>query len=69
MHKGMRKSDVSQRLYEKLDSDPGLKYYLDDENIIKLVGKLIEGIGEVIEENNKRLSDDLLRGALAVLWK
>lgn len=62
MHKGMRKSDVSQRLYEKLDSDTDLKYYLDDENIIKLVGKLIEGIGEVIEENNKRLSDDLLRG-------
>lgn len=62
MHKGMRKSDVSQRLYEKLDSDLDLKYYLDDENIIKLVGKLIEGIGEVIEENNKRLSDDLLRG-------
>lgn len=62
MHKGMRKSDVSRKLYEKLDSDPDLKYYLDDENIIKLVGKLIEGIGEVIEENNKRLSDDLLRG-------
>ncbi len=62
MHKGMRKNDVSQRLYEKLDSDSDLKYYLDDENIIKLVGKLIEGIGEVIEENNKRLSDDLLRG-------
>ncbi len=63
----MRKSDVSQRLYEKLDSDPDLKYYLDDENIIKLVGKLIEGIGEVIEENNKRLSDDLLRGVSRVV--
>lgn len=62
MHKGMRKSDVSRKLYEKLDSDPDLKYYLDDENIIKLVVKLIEGIGEVVEENNKRLSDDLLRG-------
>lgn len=64
MHKGMRKSDVSQRLYEKLDSDPGLKYYLDDENIIKLVGKLIEGIGEVIEENNKKW---MICGSILVL--
>ena len=65
MHKGMRKNDSIYKRNtrnENLDSDSDLKYYLDDENIIKLVGKLIEGIGEVIEENNKRLSDDLLRG-------
>lgn len=60
MHKGLRKSEVSRKLYEKIDSDPDLKYYLDDENITKLVELLIEGIGEIIEENNKRLSDALL---------
>lgn len=62
MHKGLRKSEVSQKLYEKINSDPDLKYYLNDESIMKLVELLIEGIGEIIEENNRRLSDDLLRG-------
>lgn len=61
MYGGLRKSDVSRKLSEKIDSDPDLKYYLDDENVIKLVGLLIDGIGEIIEENNKRLRDDLLR--------
>ncbi|MCM1218848.1 MAG: hypothetical protein NC548_30565 [Lachnospiraceae bacterium] len=61
MHRGLRKSDVTQKLYKKIDSDPDLKYYLDDENIIKLIGILIEGIGEIIEENNKKLSDEWLR--------
>lgn len=61
MYGGLRKSDVSRKLSEKIDSDPDLKYYLDDENVIKLVGLLIDGIGEIIEDNNKRLRDDLLR--------
>ena len=62
MKAGLRYRDVERRLREKIDSDPDLKYYIDNEYVIKLVDLLIEGIGEVIEENNRELVDDILRG-------
>lgn len=51
-NKGLRKSDVERLLHKKIDADPDLKYYLDNEYVIKALDLLIEGIGEVIEENN-----------------
>lgn len=62
MRVGLRYHDVERRLREKIDSDPDLKYYIDNEYVTKLVDLLIEGIGEVIEENNRELVDDILQG-------
>lgn len=45
---------------EKMESDPDLKYYLNDESIIKAINLLIEGIAEVIDENNKELERDYI---------
>ena len=59
--KGLRKQDIERKSYEKINSDPDLKYYIDNVYIIKLVDLLIEGISEIIEENNRKLIDDLLR--------
>jgi len=59
--KGLRKNDVKSKLYEKLDSNPDLKYYIDNEYVTMLVDLLIDGIAEVIEENNQELIDDLFR--------
>ena len=42
--KGLRKQDIERKLYEKINSDPDLKYYIDNDYIIKLVDLLIEGI-------------------------
>lgn len=61
MKKGLRKSDVKSKLYEKLDLNPDLKYYIDNEYVTMLVDLLIDGIAEVIEENNEELIDDLFR--------
>lgn len=61
MKKGLRKNDIKSRLYEKLDSNPDLKYYIDNEYVTMLVDLLIDGIAEVIEENNEKLIDDLFR--------
>ena len=58
--KGLRKQDIERKLYEKINSDPDLKYYIDNDYIIKLVDLLIEGISEIIEENNRKLIDNLL---------
>lgn len=61
MAKGLRKHDVERMLHEKIDSDPDLKYYVDNEYVTRLVDLLIEGIGEIIENNNEKLVDNLFR--------
>lgn len=59
---GLNRRQIEHRLHEKVDSDPDLKYYLDDECVVKLVDLLIDGIAEIIEENNQSFMDDILRG-------
>lgn len=61
MKKGLNKYDVERIIREKIDSDSDLKYYIDNEYVTRLVDLLIEGIGEVIVNNNRKLVDDLLR--------
>ena len=61
MNEGMNKYRVQEILQEKIESDPDLKYYIDNEYITKLVNLLIEGIGEGIEENNEKLVENLCR--------
>ena len=61
MNKGLNKYDVERIIREKIDSDSDLKYYIDNEYVTRLVDLLIEGIGEVIVNNNRKLVDDLLR--------
>ena len=59
-NKGLKKRDIERKLYQKINSNPDLKYYISDEYVIKLVDLLIEGISEIIEENNKELVKNLL---------
>lgn len=61
MRKGMSKYEIKRILEEKIESDPDLKYYLDNEYTIKIIDLLVEGISEAFEKNNERLIDDLLR--------
>jgi predicted house-cleaning noncanonical NTP pyrophosphatase (MazG superfamily) len=59
-NKGLKKREIERKLYQKINSNPDLKYYISDEYVIKLVDLLIEGISEIIEENNKELVKNLL---------
>lgn len=61
MRKGMSRYEIKQILEEKIESEPDLKYYLDNEYTIKIIDLLVEGISEVFEKNNEKLIDDLLR--------
>lgn len=61
MRKGMSKYEIKRILEEKIESDPDLKYYLDNEYTIKIINLLVEGISEAFEKNNEKLIDDLLR--------
>ena len=61
MRKGMSKYEIKRILEEKIESDPDLKYYLDNEYNINIIDLLVEGISEAFEKNNEKLIDDLLR--------
>ena len=61
MRKGMSRYEIKQILEEKIESEPDLKYYLDNEYTIKIIDLLVEGISEAFEKNKEKLIDDLLR--------
>lgn len=61
LNKGLRKHEIKRRLCEKIDSDPDLKYYIDNDYITKLIDLLIEGIAEIMEDNNQKLIGNLLQ--------
>ena len=61
MKNGLRKYKIERKLHEKIDSNPDLKYYLDNEYVTEIIDLLIDGIGEVIEENNEALVNDIFR--------
>ena len=59
IRKGLKGHEIERKIHEKIDSDPDLKYYIDNDYITKLIDLLIEGIAETVEENNKKLIDDI----------
>ena len=54
----MNKNEVVKTLRQYINKDPDLKYYLDDENIEKIIELLIEGIGYIVEKNNRKIEED-----------
>lgn len=58
---GMDKDEVIRELKMEIDKDPDLKYYLNNEYVEKMFELLIEGIGKVIEKNNKKVEEDKKR--------
>lgn len=62
---GMDKDEVIRELKMEIDKDPDLKYYLNNEYVEKMFELLIEGIGKVIEKNNKKVEEDKERDSFA----
>lgn len=58
---GMSKNEVVRELKQYIEKDPDLKYYLDNEYVEKIIGLLIEGIGNIIEKNNRKIEEDKKR--------
>lgn len=59
MKYGLDKGRIKHIVEEKILENPDLLYYIDNVYIERLLSQIIEGIGEAIEENNKKLADDL----------
>ncbi|MBQ4634553.1 MAG: hypothetical protein IJB71_04320 [Bacilli bacterium] len=58
---GMDKDEVVKELKQYINKEPDLKYYLDNEYIERMIELLIEGIGCIIEKNNRKVEEDKLR--------
>ncbi len=61
MYIGLRKSEIEAILRKKMEEEPDLKYYVDNDYIIRIVDLLIEGVAEAISRNNRELDSDLGR--------
>lgn len=61
MFRGLDKYKIERILMEIMESDPDMKYYLNDESVIKAINFLIKGIAEVIDKSNKELERDFKR--------
>ena len=61
VHYGFDKYEAEKILKKSLDKEPDLKYYMNNDYMEKLVDILIEGIANVIEENNKKVEEDVKR--------
>ncbi len=55
---GMSKDEVIRDLKIVMNKEPDLKYYLDNEYVEKAIELIIEGIGTIIEKNNRKIEDD-----------
>lgn len=58
---GLRKYEIEKIIRAKLNKNPDLKYYIDNDYIDELVSLLIDGISEAIVENTKKTIDDVTR--------
>lgn len=58
---GMNKDEVVKELKHYINKEPDLKYYLDNEYIERMIELLIEGIGYIVEKNNKQIEEDKKR--------
>ena len=55
MNTGLSRYDVKRIIQEALDQQPDLKYYINNPYIDEMFTLLIEGISNVIVENNDKL--------------
>ena len=58
---GLTKNDAERIIKDSLNKNPDLKYYINNDYIDELVSLLIEGVCNVIEENNKKVIRDIER--------
>ncbi len=61
MNLGLRKSQIETIVRRKLEKEPDLKYYVDNDYVMRLVDLLVEGVAEAIDRNNDELDRQLRR--------
>ena len=50
---GLDKRELKKIITEKVEKNPDLKYYINDDYIYELVEAVVDGVSEAIEKNTK----------------
>ena len=50
---GLDKRELKKIITEKVEKNPDLKYYINDDYIYELVEAIVDGVSEAIEKNTK----------------
>ena len=59
---GLRQEQLKSIILETMNSNPDLKYYVDDDYVLQLMDLMVEGIARAIEENTERVIDNITQG-------
>lgn len=62
MRYGLRRNEVKRIIKQRINNNPDIFYYIEDDYIEELVDLISDGIADAIEANNKKLIDDLTKG-------
>lgn len=55
MSYGLDKRELMRIITEKVEKNPDLKYYINDDYIYELVEAIVDGVSEAIEKNTKAI--------------
>lgn len=58
---GLDKRELKKIITEKVEKNPDLKYYINDDYIYELVEAIVDGVSEAIEKNTKAVFRQLER--------
>ena len=58
---GLDKRALKKIITEKVEQNPDLKYYINDDYIYELVEAVVDGVSEAIEKNTKAVFRQLER--------
>lgn len=61
MRYGLKDYEVERIIRHSLNKNPDLKYYINNDYIEELISLLVEGVGQAIEANNKKVISDIER--------
>lgn len=59
---GLRQEQLKRIILETMNSNPDLKYYVDDDYVLQLMDLMVEGVARAIEENTERVIDNITKG-------
>ena len=61
MQYGLKDYEVERIIRHSLNKNPDLKYYINNDYLDELISLLIEGVGQAIEENTRKVISDIER--------
>lgn len=58
---GLDKRELKKIITERIEQNPDLKYYINDDYIYELVDAIVDGVSDAIEKNTKTVFRQLER--------